>query len=819
MFYATKLFFMLLALLAWTANVVEGFTRPGSNGLKIEMISDGIAKIDMSQAVSAGLDETSFASGNLALFRADTQIPFYLSIHDTDAYLTFYAPGYEDVYTGTDVFWLYSDSSPEDGAMEIRPAPPDPELPELETYIHTETMEKNLLLWPQAPGAPELDFWFWQRFYQDSVTTTSIYISEPAEGSSVTIKVYLVGWTDGQHGASISINNGQEHTEYWQGAKRHTILIESPGLPPGYASVKISSLDQEGQSFYLDKIEAEYTRKLVTSGSAISFKVLENNPVNIRITGFSDAGIIVMDVTDPLRPVLLGDLAVEPDGTVYAATFMHPGGEKTYCAAARTGLTEPERMEMIPDPSWLATPQSGADYLLITVGDLVSSCERLLELRKRQGHSVMSVPVETIYNAFSGGRFSPDAIREFLKFASSYWNTAPRYVLLAGDANIDFFDNFSTGKKNIVPPCLAPSAELGLIPSDNPYACLDDDDRIPDLYIGRIPGNDPEGIRQICNKIVFYESDQQAEAQNVLFVTDDDSTSYETQSENLALYLPSTFTAHRVYARLFEDFSLIPDEIARTININNILLVNYIGHGDVFHWGVEPFGGGEFIWEASDITRILPGATPPLVLSLNCLNGYFAQSARYSLAEEWVLNDPGAIACFAPSGLGYEWDYNSLNSSIFTLLFDSGENIAGRLATDAKITTYNKTLYESLLDSFNLIGDPATRLAVYRNPDDVVTVYRLTAETSSGGHIEPIGATPVFQGEDLTFEIVPDTGYKISEITVDGVPAVVTETYTFYNVNADHTIYVTFIKNESSGGGGGGGCFINTFLPRSMRSR
>lgn len=70
--------------------------------------------------------------------------------------------------------------------------------------------------------------------------------------------------------------------------------------------------------------------------------------------------------------------------------------------------------------------------------------------------------------------------------------------------------------------------------------------------------------------------------------------------------------------------------------------------------------------------------------------------------------------------------------------------------------------------------------------------YTITAMAGVNGTITPQGDVQVVQGADQTFTMVPDFGCRISKVLVDGIDIGPVESYTFTNVNRDHTIYVSF---------------------------
>jgi len=71
--------------------------------------------------------------------------------------------------------------------------------------------------------------------------------------------------------------------------------------------------------------------------------------------------------------------------------------------------------------------------------------------------------------------------------------------------------------------------------------------------------------------------------------------------------------------------------------------------------------------------------------------------------------------------------------------------------------------------------------------------YTITASANNGGTITPAGATTVNCNGSQTYTIAANDGYRISEVTVDGQNMGAIESYTFSNVDSNHTISATFI--------------------------
>ena len=70
--------------------------------------------------------------------------------------------------------------------------------------------------------------------------------------------------------------------------------------------------------------------------------------------------------------------------------------------------------------------------------------------------------------------------------------------------------------------------------------------------------------------------------------------------------------------------------------------------------------------------------------------------------------------------------------------------------------------------------------------------YNITASAGSNGGIAPLGNTSVSCGGSQTYTITPNTCYSVASVLVDGISQGAITTYTFSNVQVDHTISATF---------------------------
>ena len=139
----------------------------------------------------------------------------------------------------------------------------------------------------------------------------------------------------------------------------------------------------------------------------------------------------------------------------------------------------------------------------------------------------------------------------------------------------------------------------------------------------------------------------------------------------------------------------------------------------------------------------------------------------------------GAGGSISPSGAVA---VNDGDNQTFVIQASSGYVIADVLVDGLSIgaasthTFYAVSANHTIAASFLLMGTHVITSSI-ANP---------------GGSISPLGSVAVTSGADKTFTITANTGYRIAEVEVDGVPIGAVSTYTFTNVGTDHTIEVTF---------------------------
>lgn len=82
--------------------------------------------------------------------------------------------------------------------------------------------------------------------------------------------------------------------------------------------------------------------------------------------------------------------------------------------------------------------------------------------------------------------------------------------------------------------------------------------------------------------------------------------------------------------------------------------------------------------------------------------------------------------------------------------------------------------------------------------DGDIIYHLITASATSGGSILPEGAAYVAEGDSVKFSFEPFSGQKLDSLVVDGITLPASNSYTFREVNQEHSIEVFFSACEGS---------------------
>ncbi len=730
--------------------------------LKISVTENGIYKITYDDMTTAGLELSGTAPSTLRMSCLGSDTPIYVHGEDDGAfddsdYLLFYGSATTGIYTNENVYRLTTNGetgrrmSVRDGTISGSSTTP--------TYFPaTLHAEEDSVYWQTIPNGEGKDHWFWGEKLSAPASGEYTFIVNNirATDGTATVRVRLMGRTDDEsaspnHHTRIYLNSTEIDDQEWSGqiVYDHEVSIPHSYLNNGTNTVKVEAVGDTGAAtdqVFVNWIEVDYFDTYVAEDDALLFSAPGSGSFQFNITGFSGSDVDVFDITDPENPVRVTSTTVVKENGAYTLKFEDTAqSDARYLAQTSAQRKSPAGILADQASSWKSS-DNGADYIIITHEDFYDESLALADYRSEQGLRVVTVKTGDIYDEFNYGVFNPQAIRDFLSYAYINWAApAPTYVLLIGDGAQDYKDNLKTGTVNYVPSQIVETDVLGETPSDNWYVLVSGDDVLPDMFIGRLSAQTESQVEDIINKILSYEQNPPGNSwnKNVLLVADDDESSFEEISEQLADILPGGYTAHKVYVGNYTSDENPTKDIQKYINQGS-LLVNYTGHGAVERWGLWN-DNSETIFNNSSVSSLENTKKYPVVTVANCLNGFFpGKKTQVSIAEQFQrLQNRGAVAVWAPTGLSYSSGHKLLMEAFYEAIFDDGTYGLGAATTAAKINTYAQNNYWSeLVEMFVLFGDPATELGVSSGIES-----QLTLISPNGGETINSGATVAIQWE------------------------------------------------------------------------
>jgi hypothetical protein len=135
-------------------------------------------------------------------------------------------------------------------------------------------------------------------------------------------------------------------------------------------------------------------------------------------------------------------------------------------------------------------------------------------------------------------------------------------------------------------------------------------------------------------------------------------------------------------------------------------LLSYIGHGGIHLWAHEN------IFDTHRVAGLAAQPQQPLVLTLNCLNGYFHFPYFNSLAEELLKAEAkGAVAAFSPSGLSLNGPAHIFHKALLREVVSGEHRRLGDAVVAAQAAYAATGVFPELLSIYHVLGDPALRLS------------------------------------------------------------------------------------------------------------
>lgn len=693
----------------------------------IEVSARGITEVSYSDLAGIGFPVSTSNPNQLHLNRAGKPIDYQWlgdgdTIFEQNESLFFFADPRFNRWTSADTYFLSTEST-NGSRMGSRSA--DAGITAGTPWVER-LFEENKIYTPECYCAPipagrDGDRWVWDRLQKPdpAVGTYNFQLKGVDQTQTAKMSIWLIGFTslttNPDHHVEINLNGHDLGTKQWDGKNAYQANFSFSGnyLNEGENTLTITLPDVAGievNGIWLDAFSVRHAHSANLAASETLLFSGENSRKEYTFSVPSGTAFAAYDVTDPDKAEVLTGI---PQGAT-SITISDPQPFKNpnhnYWIGSAAQIQGAENLRMV-SPSLLEPGFNGADYLIISPAEFIPSLAPLIGLHQSNGLEVAVEDVQAIYDSYGEGRPEPDAIRAFLEDAYFSWDKNPLYVLLVGDGTHDPRGYLPSSSETLIPPFLADvDPWAGETAADNRYVTIDGADTLPDMLIGRLPANDSQELDTMISKIVQYANKPVSLWHHqAVFVADDTdprSGDFPSKTEILIRQFPTDpFAPERLY---YDPNQATPEEFRTKIQQAwdaGKAMIMFTGHSSIYQWAHEIF------LHSDDVPNLKNGQKLPVVLEMTCFTGSFQIPGNPTLDEE-LLRHPGggAVAVWGATGLGVSTGHHWLAEGFMKTVFTHGISDLGSAALAGKLNLTSVGVNPDLVDTFTLLGDPATKL-------------------------------------------------------------------------------------------------------------
>ncbi|MDD2239436.1 MAG: SdrD B-like domain-containing protein [Kiritimatiellae bacterium] len=601
------------------------------------------------------------------------------------------------------------------------------------------------------------DFYFWipvmSGFGPLSINPIPLDLSGYA-GGDVTLKVRLMGWSSSpnnpDHLAVFGFNGTEVGSITFDGqeAVEVDLTIPASAVISGENTLTVEGVLQPGYTesfFVVDWVEAAFNRQVAPRAEAAFFRA---------------GGVSAVSAAAFTNPLVL---SLDDNG--WATWIADENGTldtKAWAAQAddeRFAVIEADAVPLLaPEPAaadaWFLAPTNRIDYLVIASRALAPAAQELAEYRAGQELRTGVAVFEEVCDLMTGGERTPEAIPELLAYAQATWARPPHMVVLVGNGHYDY-RGINYAEVNHLPPMMI-QTHAGVCAVDGLLADAGGDE-LPDVAIGRLPARNASDLSAMIAKIKAYETGFGAAWQNELVLVADTADAAgqfpdaNTQIEQLVA------APYRVAERIELDETDV--ETARVQLLNQFQsgagFIHYTGHGGLHNYSSQN------LLKGSDVAAMTNALRSPVTVALSCVVGRFEVPGATSLGEVLMQHaSGGAVAVLGPSGLSQHTPATELGEAFYQAILQEGEGRLGLAFLQARRSLSETVFCRDTLSLYNLLGDPALRIAGNPIADMPLDLARVRLQD----------VDQVYDGTPRCVTAQTDPAGLAVEFTYDGAP-------------------------------------------------
>jgi uncharacterized repeat protein (TIGR01451 family) len=683
---------------ATSAQIKQQYALAADASIKFLVTEEGWYSVKRSDMVAAGFDPGSVSSA-LALFADGNEVPLLINDGGDGNFgsgdsVQFYGTGNDTPSTGARAYWLVTlkgkqlrvkDAATAKG-KGIQAAPAN--------FPYTFSRTERTIYFTALTNNGEKENFFGAVILSDPATQdVTVNHLDPAGGDAA-LEIAVQGATDGVHSVAVGINNHDLGTLsfFSQGRTSQTLPVPAAWLAEGSNTLSVRALGGDADVSVVESLHLTYPHALIADNDAL--KLAAPGSRSVSVAGFSSIQVRVFDVTDPSGVSQITP-TVTKVGSTWTASFVTPSGAGTHTILAVGNARVAAPAAIVPSrPSAWNDKHNRADLLVLTTRTLAPTVAPLKALRDSQGISTQVIDVQDLYDEFGFGARGPDPIRDFLRKTRD-WQTAPRWVLLVGDASFDPRNYLGMGAYDFVPTKIVATREMKT--ASDEWLVDFTGDNIGELAIGRLPARTTGDATLMINKIANRAIGSDPWTKSVLLISDSNiGFDFEAATNALTPLIPSGLTATKIFA------SQTPDAHGTVLNALNTgaLLVNYVGHGSQEVWNSG-------MMQENDPASLTNGSKLPVYVIMDCLNGLFHDLYSEAVAERLLKNpNGGAVGVWASSGLTEADGQALMDKELFRQLSTNPTISFGEAILKAK----KATTVDDVRKTWIFFGDPSMKM-------------------------------------------------------------------------------------------------------------